>query len=101
MDLNKDRLRTAYNEVVAKIDANVTGLLSGTLYKADAEELVFETAYAALLDSEAVASDTASPPTQPRKHVVSAPADIQAIYHDHNRRDFEARPNRSTYGSHP
>jgi hypothetical protein len=35
------------------------------LYK-QMQELVFETAYAALLD-------TASPPTQPRKHVVSAP----------------------------
>jgi hypothetical protein len=30
MDLNKDRLRTAYDEVVAKIDAKRNGLLSGT-----------------------------------------------------------------------
>src|SRR5215510_9786854 len=64
MDLNKDRLRTAYNEVVAKVDAKRNGLLSGMLYK-QMQELVFETAYAALLD-------TASPSTQPRMHVLSA-----------------------------
>jgi hypothetical protein len=45
MDLNKDRLRTAYDEVVAKIDAKRNGLLSVMLYK-QMQELVFETAYA-------------------------------------------------------
>jgi hypothetical protein len=52
MDLNKDRLRTAYNEVVAKIDAKRSGLLSGTLYKADAGAgFLRQPSYAALLDT--------------------------------------------------
>jgi hypothetical protein len=33
MDLNKDRLRTAYNEAVTKIGAERNGLLNGPLYK--------------------------------------------------------------------
>jgi hypothetical protein len=76
MDLNKDRLRTAYNEVVAKIDAKRNGLLSGTLYKR-MQELVFETAYAALLDTASLQLNPASSPLR---------QDIQAIhqfYHDH------------------
>ena len=57
--------RTGHRDnVVAKIDAKRNGLLSGILYK-QMQELVFETAYAALLD-------TATPPAQPRMHVLSA-----------------------------
>jgi len=33
MDLNKDRLWTAYDETVTKIDAKRNGLLNGPLYK--------------------------------------------------------------------
>jgi hypothetical protein len=40
MYLNKDRQRTAYDEVVAKIYAKRNGLLSGMLYK-QMQELVF------------------------------------------------------------
>jgi hypothetical protein len=65
MDLNEDRLRTAYNEVVTKIDAKRNGRLSGLLFTR-MQALVFDTAYAALLD-------TAAPPTRlPRMHVLSA-----------------------------
>jgi hypothetical protein len=64
MDLNKDRLWTAYSEAVIKINAKRNGLLNGPLYK-QMQQLVFETAYAALMD-------TVSPPAQPRMHVLSA-----------------------------
>jgi hypothetical protein len=42
-DLNKDRLRTACDEVVANIDAKRNGLLSGVLYE-QMQELVFKMA---------------------------------------------------------
>jgi hypothetical protein len=64
MDLDKRRLRAAYNQAVAKIGARRNGLLDGPLYK-QMQELVFETAYAALLD-------TTAPPAYPRMHVLSA-----------------------------
>jgi hypothetical protein len=71
MDLNKDRLRAAYEEAVAKIGAERNasgasphGLLNGPLYK-QMQELVFETAFSALID-------TVAPFTQPRMHVLSA-----------------------------
>jgi hypothetical protein len=64
MDLNKDRLRTAYNEAVTKISAERNGLLNGPLYK-QMQELVFETAFSALID-------TVAPFAQPRMHVLSA-----------------------------
>jgi hypothetical protein len=64
MDLNKDRLWTAYNEAVTKIGARRNGLLDGPLYK-QMQRLVFDTAYAALMD-------TVTPPPQPRMHVLSA-----------------------------
>jgi hypothetical protein len=64
MDLNKDRLSTAYTDTIAKIDQNRNGLLSGPLYQ-QMQKLVFETAYAALLD-------TTAPSTLPRMHVLSA-----------------------------
>ena len=46
MDLNKDRLRAAYDEAVSKIGAERNGLLNGPLYK-QMHRLVFDTAYAA------------------------------------------------------
>jgi hypothetical protein len=64
MDLNKDRLWAAYSETIAKINAKRNGLLSGPLYR-QMQKLVFETAYAALLD-------TTAPSTLPRMHVLSA-----------------------------
>ena len=64
MDLNKDRLRSAYDAVVSKIGAERNGLLSGPLYQ-QMQGIVFETAYTALLD-------TFVPPTHPRMHVLSA-----------------------------
>src|SRR5262245_2336103 len=64
MDLNKDRLWTAYSEAVTKIDARRNGLLNGALYK-QMQGLVFDVAYAALLD-------TITPPPPPRMHVLSA-----------------------------
>jgi hypothetical protein len=64
MDLDKDRLRAAYNEAVTKINAKRNGLLNGPLYK-QMQKLVFDTAYAALMD-------TVSLPAQPRMHVLSA-----------------------------
>jgi hypothetical protein len=58
MDLNKDRLWTAYSETVTKINTKRKGLLTGPLYK-QMQRLVFDTACAALMD-------TFTPPTQPR-----------------------------------
>jgi hypothetical protein len=64
MDLDKDRLRAAYDEAVTKINVDRSGLLHGPLYK-QMQELVFDTAYGALLD-------TFAPPPQARMHVLSA-----------------------------
>jgi hypothetical protein len=64
MDLNKDRLWTAYDEAVTKINAKRNGLLNGPLYR-QMQRLVFDTAYVAL-------ADTVSAPAQPRMHVLSA-----------------------------
>lgn len=64
MDLDKGRLRAAYDKAVTKIGARRNGLLDGPLYK-QMQGLVFDVAYAALLD-------TVTPPAQPRMHVLSA-----------------------------
>jgi len=52
MDLNKDRLRSAYNAAVSKIGAERNGLLSGPLYQ-QMQGIVFETAYTAHFGDEA------------------------------------------------
>lgn len=61
---DKSKLRADYEAAVQVINEERGGLLNGPLYQ-QMKEIVFETAYAALMD-------TIAPPATPRMHVLSA-----------------------------
>jgi hypothetical protein len=70
--LNRSRLRTIYDNAVAKISAERNGLLDGPLFKA-MQDIVFDTAYQALLAGYFASLTPVSGTVPPgRMHVLSA-----------------------------